>query len=192
MKQPMSHARSARGLSTGEASKIAKMLQDRLATLVDLDLALKHARWSVRPGVFATLEVVDQQAATISALANKIAERIATLGGLPEAISRRSSLNVKPARRGVRRKRAVALDRFSELDRRYHLAIAGHESALKEVSVVDSTTAQLLKEQIRSLGEQQSLIRRHVDSVSNKLASVDPAQGPDSQELAVPAGRRQS
>src|ERR1700759_3192990 len=72
------------GLKTDSAERVVKLLQDRLNSLSDLALTLKHVHWNVTgPNFIAVHTMLDPQVDAVRAMADETAERIATLGGSP-------------------------------------------------------------------------------------------------------------
>src|ERR1700734_4517920 len=72
------------GMKDGSAEKVIDLLQDRLNSLNDLALTLKHIHWNVvGPQFIAVHTMLDPQVDAVRLMADETAERIATLGGSP-------------------------------------------------------------------------------------------------------------
>src|SRR5215467_4231075 len=72
------------GMKSGDAEKVVTLLQDRLNSLNDLALTLKHVHWNVvGPNFIAVHTMLDPQVDAVRAMVDETAERIATLGGSP-------------------------------------------------------------------------------------------------------------
>src|SRR5579862_2133292 len=72
------------GLKTDIAERVIDLLQDRLNSLNDLALTLKHIHWNVvGPQFIAVHTMLDPQVDAVRLMADETAERIATLGGSP-------------------------------------------------------------------------------------------------------------
>src|ERR1044071_5296711 len=72
------------GMKSGDAEKVVQLLQDRLNSLNDLALTLKHVHWNVvGPNFIAVHTMLDPQVDAVRAMADETAERTATLGGSP-------------------------------------------------------------------------------------------------------------
>src|SRR4051794_31647894 len=72
------------GLDKETAQRIITLLQSRLHSTNDLQLTLKHVHWNVVGAHFiAVHQMIDPQVAAVRAMADEVAERIATLGGAP-------------------------------------------------------------------------------------------------------------
>lgn len=67
------------------SQKVVALLHDRLVATLDLQLTLKHIHWNVVGMNFiAVHEMLDPQVDAVRAMSDEIAERIATLGGVPK------------------------------------------------------------------------------------------------------------
>jgi len=72
-------------VDTGAA--VAAVLQQRLVSLIDLSLTLKHIHWNVvGPNFMAVHEMLDRQHHGVQQMVDELAERIATLGGAPSGL----------------------------------------------------------------------------------------------------------
>src|ERR1700745_4364522 len=72
------------GLKTDSAERVVKLLQDRLNSLSDLALTLKHVHWNVTgPNFIAVHTMLDPQVDAVRAMVDETAERIAALGASP-------------------------------------------------------------------------------------------------------------
>src|ERR1700759_1858397 len=72
------------GMKPDDAERVNTLLQDRLNSLTDLSLTLKHIHWNViGPNFIAVHTMLDPQVDAAREMADDVAERIATLGGSP-------------------------------------------------------------------------------------------------------------
>src|ERR1700733_1332969 len=72
------------GMKPGNAERVNSLLQDRLNSLSDLALTLKHVHWNVvGPNFIAVHTMLDPQVDAVRLMADAVAERIAALGGSP-------------------------------------------------------------------------------------------------------------
>src|ERR1700712_5223233 len=72
------------GMKPGNAERVNTLLQDRLNSLNDLALTLKHVHWNVGgPNFIAVHTMLDPQVDEVRLMVDALAERIATLGGSP-------------------------------------------------------------------------------------------------------------
>ena len=82
-----SHFRPA-GLSGQDAEELRQLLQERLYGLLDLTLVIKHAHWNVvGVGFIAVHEMLDEHLVAIRKMVDEVAERIATLGFVPNGLA---------------------------------------------------------------------------------------------------------
>ncbi len=80
---------------------LAKLLNERLADLIDLSLQAKQAHWNVKGSSFIALhELFDQVAGFLPAVIDEVGERIVALGGTAEGtigvVASRTSLPEYP------------------------------------------------------------------------------------------------
>ena len=76
---------TAPGMKEETASRTIKVLAQRLTALIDLQLTLKHIHWNVvGPNFIGVHEMLDPQVETVREMTDTVAERIATLGGVPK------------------------------------------------------------------------------------------------------------
>ena len=72
------------GMKSASADKVIALLQDRLDSLSDLALTLKHVHWNViGPNFIAVHTMLDPQVDAVRVMVDETAERIAALGGSP-------------------------------------------------------------------------------------------------------------
>jgi hypothetical protein len=72
------------GMKNDTAERVTTLLQDRLNSLSDLALTLKHVHWNVTgPSFIAVHTMLDPQVDAVRAMVDETAERIATLGASP-------------------------------------------------------------------------------------------------------------
>jgi starvation-inducible DNA-binding protein len=80
---------------------VAKLLNDRLADLIDLQLQAKQAHWNVKgPNFIALHELFDDIAEELEEFVDTVAERLTALGGIAEgtvqAVGKRTGLKPYP------------------------------------------------------------------------------------------------
>src|ERR1700693_2220486 len=72
------------GMKSGSAERVIALLQERLNSLNDLSLTLKHVHWNVTgPNFIAVHTMLDPPVDAVAAMAAGQAERIAARGGSP-------------------------------------------------------------------------------------------------------------
>jgi starvation-inducible DNA-binding protein len=163
---------SPAGIDSDTAKRVAEILQDRLIGLIDMSLAVKHAHWNViGPGFISAHELFDSHVAEIRAMADEVAERISTLGGIPNGlpgfIVDRRGWDDYAIGRGVVEAHLGALDKV------YDMITEGHRRALLDVAGDDVVTADLLTGQTRKLELMQWFLRAHLESTSGRIPTTD-------------------
>ena len=157
----MTHSTTPPGLEDS-AAEISSLLQDRLVSLVDLVLTLKHIHWNVvGPGFIATHEMLDEHVVSIREMADQIAERIATLGNVPNGLP--GFLVEHRTWDDYSVGRDVVVAHLTELDRVYDGVISDHRAAITKLEPVDPITVDLLTQQSGILELYQWFVRAHLE-----------------------------
>ena len=170
------------GIDRLDAEKLTETLQDRLYALIDLGMTLKHIHWNVvGPGFIAVHEMLDDQAARIRAMADDVAERISTMGGIANGLA--GGLTSTRSWDDYALGRGVVPAHLGALDRLYDGVIAGHRAALTVSSEIDPITEDILISQTRTLELFQWLVRAHLENTSGEI----PTEGAESQLAAAAA-----
>jgi starvation-inducible DNA-binding protein len=162
------------GLADEQAVKVISILQERLASLLDLQLTLKHIHWNVVGINFISIhEFLDPQVDSVRAMSDRVAERMATLGGeplgTPGAIIKFRSwddydLNREPTVRHL-----------SKLDDVYSGVIADHRRAQQELAELDPVTEDIFIGQLQDLEQYQWFVRAHLQDASGDVTFRDAA-----------------
>ena len=156
------------GLDEDSAVTIITILQERLASLLDLQLTLKHVHWNVVGLNFISIhEFLDPQVDSVRSMSDAVAERIATLGGeplgTPGAIVKFRSwddyeLNREPAVRHL-----------SALDAVYSGVITDHRKAVEQLGDLDPVTEDLFIGHLADLEQYQWFIRAHLQDATGDV-----------------------
>src|ERR1700749_4533607 len=158
------------GMKTGNAERVAELLQDRLNSLNDLALTLKHVHWNVvGPNFIAVHTMLDPQGEAVRAMADGAAERIATLGGSPVGtpgalVSQRDWDDYSIGR-------ADAIAHLGALDVVYAGIIEAHRAAIDTTEELDLVTQDMLIGQGRQLEQYHWFIRAHLESADGTLST---------------------
>jgi starvation-inducible DNA-binding protein len=158
------------GLKPDEAEQVVEILQARLDSILDLGSTLKHIHWNViGPDFIAVHEMIDDQVKGVRLGADAIAERIATLGGIPNGlaggvVSRRTWEDYALGR-------AVAQAHLGALDLVYDGVIGGHRLAIDDTEQLDIVTNDMLVGQAGTLEQYQWFVRAHLENTSGRLAT---------------------
>jgi starvation-inducible DNA-binding protein len=127
-------------LSAKTRKKVIPLLQARLVDLLDLKLAVKQAHWNVKGANFMeTHEFFDEVAGRVEELADGIAERITSLGGVAlgrsQVVAKGTSLAPYPDDVFKSLEHIAALaDRFAAVAKATRAAIEASADAGDEVT----------------------------------------------------------
>jgi starvation-inducible DNA-binding protein len=177
------------GMSTRDGTEVAAILQDRLNTLTDLHLTLKHVHWNVvGPHFIAVHEMLDPQVDAVRAMTDTTAERIATLGvsptGTPGALVAARTWDDY----GIGR--ATAIEHLGALDMVYRGVIEGHRKAIDATEDPDPVTQDMLIEQSAQLELFHWFVRAHLESSSGALSTAGERHERPAAKKAAAAAKR--
>ena len=83
-------------ISLDRRSELNVLLNQRLASAVDLQMQMKQAHWNVKgPSFIGLHELFDKVAGAVESYVDKIAERIVQLGGIAEGTVRLAALRTR-------------------------------------------------------------------------------------------------
>lgn len=149
------------GLTGADGSQVAALLQSRLTSLVDLTLTLKHVHWNVvGPNFIAVHELLDAHHAGVQQLVDDLAERIATLGGVPIGLPGHIVETRTWDDYGL--DRADSISHLGALDLVYQGVIGGHRHAIGAIRELDPITEDLLIGQTGVLEKYHWIVRSHL------------------------------
>jgi starvation-inducible DNA-binding protein len=156
-------------MNPSEAHKVVDVLHERLASLIDLSMTLKHIHWNVvGPNFIGVHEMLDPQYQAVAGFVDDIAERIATLGGeplgTPGAVIRRRTWDDYSINR------ADAQAHLGALDLVYNGVVAGHGDGIHATKDVDLVTEGMLIAQTEQLEMFQWFVRAHLEDAGGELA----------------------
>ena len=159
---------TAPGMDNDAAAKTIKVLDQRLVALLDLQLTLKHIHWNVvGPNFIGVHEMLDPQVDAVREMTDTIAERIATLGGVPKgtpkAIVEGRSWNDYELGKGL------VLDHLKALDAVYYGVNGDHRKALELLGEIDPVSEDMITGQLADLEQFQWFVRAHIESGSGEL-----------------------
>lgn len=150
------------GLDEEQASEVIELLDDRLVSLIDLALTLKHVHWNVvGSGFIAVHEMLDPQVDSVRLMSDDVAERIAALGGTPigtpgALVARRGWDDYGPAK-------ATVPAHLVALDTVYTGVIEDHRKAQSRLAELDPVSEDVVIGQLRELEQFQWFIRAHLE-----------------------------
>jgi starvation-inducible DNA-binding protein len=159
---------SPAGLDDASRTQLCGILQERLGSLIDLQLTLKHVHWNVVGVSFiAVHEMLDPQVAAVRAMSDAVAERIATLGGSPVGtpgfvVAERSWDDYAIGR-------APTVQHLSALDEVYNGVIGDHRAAIERSGELDRVTEDLFIAQTAELELFQWFVRAHLQDAEGNV-----------------------
>lgn len=159
------------GVSTKAGAAAAALLQERLVSLIDLKLTLKHIHWNVvGPAFIGVHMMLDPQVDGVAAMVDTTAERIATLGSSPNGLAG----NLVAARTwdDYSLGRALVSEHLGALDLVYAGVISGHRSAMERMDELDAVSQDMLVQQTASLEQYHWFVRAHLESSSGQLLTA--------------------
>lgn len=130
-------------LESDAQEKVAERLQANLATLIDLALNLKQAHWNVVGPNFRSLHLqLDEIIVSVRAATDEIAERIVTLGHVPDG--RAGTIQVTSRLSGFPAGMLTVPDMVSEVADQLKAAIDETRSAIHSLGEWDPVSEDLL------------------------------------------------
>lgn len=183
----MKSAYAPAGMTAEHATRVAEVLQRRLATLIDLSMTLKHVHWNVvGSGFIATHELMDVQHETVRELIDETAERIATLGGIAAGLPNQV-VRYRDGGEDYALGRAPTLAHLGALDKAYEIATEGHRRTLDEIDEMDPVSTDMLTDQTGKLETSHWFIRAHLTDVEGELSTANAVDELDAAVQAVRA-----
>lgn len=159
------------GMTPEEGVMVAGVLQNRLNALTDLHLTLKHIHWNVvGPTFIAVHEMLDPQVDAVRAMADAVAERIATLGSSP--VGTPGALVEQRTWQDYSLGRATTVEHLGALDVVYQGVIRDHREAIEQVGDPDPVTEDLLVSQSGELELFHWFVRAHLEGPSGQLSTA--------------------
>jgi len=159
------------GLDAEDAATVAALLQERLNSLTDLALTLKHIHWNVvGPHFIAVHTMLDPQVDAVRLMGDTTAERIATLGRSP--VGTPGALVASRTWDDYSLGRDDAMAHLGALDLVYSNIIAEHRQAMDKLQDVDLVTQDMLIQQCQELEQFQWFVRAHLESSAGTLATT--------------------
>ena len=159
------------GMNEDAASDVITTLDQRMAGLLDLALTLKHIHWNVvGPNFIAVHEMLDPQVDAVRGMVDEIAERIATLGGVP--VGTPGALVGRREWDDYDLGRAAAQQHLGALDIVYNGVNGDHRGAVAKLGDIDPVSEDLLIAQLGQLELFQWFVRAHLESETGALPTA--------------------
>jgi starvation-inducible DNA-binding protein len=156
------------GMTDEQADKVIGLLDDRMVSLIDLSLTLKHVHWNVVGSSFIGVhEMLDPQTDAVRLMVDELAERIATFGGTPVGT---------PAALVNRRRwddydvgRADVATHLRALDSVFTGVIEDHRKAQDALGDLDPVSEDMIISQLTQLEQFQWFIRAHLENAAGEI-----------------------
>jgi len=150
-------------LSLDDATRINELLQGRLTALIDLELTLKHIHWNVvGPAFIGVHQMIDPQVDAVRLMVDAVAERIATLGGMP--VGTPGHVATHRSWEDYSILRATTMEHLGALDVVYSGVVDEHRAAMQELDDLDLVTQDMLVGQLDQLEQFQWFVRAHLET----------------------------
>lgn len=160
------------GMSESKAKEAVGTLEQRMAGLLDLSLTLKHIHWNVvGPNFIGVHEMLDPQVDAVRDMVDAIAERIATLGGIP--IGTPGALVEMRDWDDYDLGRATAQQHLAALDIVYNGVNGDHREAIEKLGEIDPVSEDMLVAQLGQLELFQWFVRAHLENADGTLPTID-------------------
>ena len=161
------HFPSAR-LDGSQATAVREVLQERLVSLIDLQLTLKHIHWNVvGPAFIGVHEMLDPWTEKVRAMSDELAERLTTLGGIaygtPGFVAGNRSWDDYSIGRDTTQAHLGALDVV------LNGVIRDHGASLRALESVDAVSHDILVAQTAQLELLQWFVRAHIADAAGSL-----------------------
>jgi starvation-inducible DNA-binding protein len=162
---------TAPGLTAKDGAKVVDILQERLDTLVDLGLTLKHIHWNVvGPSFIGVHLMLDPQYAGVQVMIDTTAERMATLGGVPSGLP--GHIVANRAWDDYHLGRADSQAHLAALDLVYRGVIESHRDAIEATDKPDPVTQDMLLGQTAELEQYHWFVRSHLADYAGGLSNA--------------------
>lgn len=177
------------GLDAAEGTKVAEVLQERLHALNDLALTLKHVHWNVvGPHFIAVHEMIDPHVAEVRDMVDETAERIATLGGVPQGTP--GALVANRTWDDYSLGRATTNEHLGALYVVYVGVIEDQRKAQAAVADIDPITEDMVIGQAQKLELFHWFVRAHLENAGGALSTAE-ADGETEAAVAASEGARE-
>lgn len=156
------------GLEREDAATVVQTLDERMVSLIDLSLTLKHVHWNVvGPNFISVHEMLDPQVDEVRLMTDALAERIATLGGTP--VGTPAALVERRSWQDYDLGKATVPTHLTALDLVYTGIIEDHRQAQHSLADLDPVSEDMIIGQLAELEQFQWFIRAHLENADGTL-----------------------
>ena len=170
------------GMEKSPADTVIAILESRMVAAIDLQLTLKHIHWNVVGPTFISVhEMLDPQVDAVREMSDTLAERIATLGGVP--VGTPGAIASRRTWEDYSLGKATVTEHLGALDVVYSGINRGHREAIEQLSKLDPVSEDILIGDLAQLEQFQWFVRAHLESSGGQL----PTAGIDNELEAAKA-----
>ena len=171
------------GMDPKDAVRVQELLQDRLTSLIDLELTLKHVHWNVvGPNFIGVHEMLDPQVVAVREMVDATAERIATMGGSPNGtpgfVARTRAWD------DYSLGRATTMEHLGALDKVYEGVVGSHRQAIQALDDVDLVSQDMVIGQSEQLEQFHWFVRAHLEDGGGNLSTRSTSREKDAARAA--------
>jgi len=161
---------TAAGMNNKSAQMAIETLDNRMVALIDLQLTLKHIHWNVvGPNFIGVHEMLDPQVEVVREMTDTIAERIATLGGVP--VGTPQSIVERRTWQDYAINKGLVTEHLAALDKVYNGINSDHRKAIDTLADLDPVSEDMITSQLADLEQFQWFVRSHIESSTGELKS---------------------
>ncbi len=159
------------GIETTQADEIIGILGERMVATIDLQLTLKHIHWNVvGPNFISVHEMLDPQVDAVREMTDAVAERIASLGGVP--LGTPGSVVERRTWNDYSLGKASVSEHLGALDVVYTGTNSDHRAAIAQLAQLDPVSEDLLTGHLAQLEQFQWFVRAHLESAQGTLPTA--------------------
>ncbi len=184
--------RTVSGIDSSHAEKMNALLAQRLTSMIDLELTLKHVHWNVvGPNFIAVHEMLDTFVDEVREIVDELAERIRTLGGVPNGLP--GALTAARTWNDYPLGQASTQEHLRQLDVVYDGIVLDHRRAIVHGANFDPVSEGILVDETATLEMQQWFVRSFLrgtqpDEDRHRFGDADRAPTDDESAAADKAG----
>jgi starvation-inducible DNA-binding protein len=156
-------------VSAKTSAETISILQERLVSLLDLQLTLKHIHWNVVGMNFIAIhQMLDVQVDAVRAMSDAVAERVATMGGEPKGTP--GAITAVRTWGDYELDRAPTVQHLMALDHVYSGVIEDHRTAQERLGDLDAVSQDLFVGHLGELELFQWFVRAHLKDSSGDVS----------------------
>ena len=172
------------GMTKKDSDATGEILSDRLRSLIDLSLTLKHVHWNVvGPHFIGVHEMLDPQVIAVRGMVDELAERIATLGGTP--VGTPGHLVENRSWDDYALNKATVVEHLGALDMVYSGVVEDQRKAIESLGDLDPVSEDMVVGHTGQLELFQWFVRAHLENASGELSTAGAESESESESEAA-------